>query len=278
MDPIRFGRGLRALRRRKRWRQQDVAERAGVSQPTISRLERGALDEVAVATVERVARALEARLEIVISWQGERLDRLLDAEHASLVDSVVRLLTRAGWEIAAEVSFNEHGDRGIIDVLAWQRPSRTVLVVEVKSVIADVQSTIGTLDRKTRVSPLIARRRGWLPVRSARLLVVADTRTTRRRVAEHEATFGAAFPARGRAVLRWLRDPLRDPSGATAAGILFLPSSRDVNARQRMRIRGSRISGVTRSTSTLRAGQHLAGVDEQSLGDWLAPGGSEHSQ
>jgi transcriptional regulator with XRE-family HTH domain len=270
MDPIRFGRALRALRRRKRWRQQDVAERAGVSQPTISRLERGALDEVAVATVERVARALEARLEIVISWQGERLDRLLDAEHASLVDSVVRLLTRAGWEIAAEVSFNERGDRGIIDVLAWQRPTRTVLVVEVKSVIADVQSTIGTLDRKTRVSPLIARRRGWQPVRSARLLVVADTRTTRRRVAEHEATFGAAFPARGRAVLRWLRHP----SGATAAGLLFLPSSQDVDVRQRMRIRGSRISGGTRSTSTLRAGQHLAGVDEQSLGDWMARGGS----
>jgi transcriptional regulator with XRE-family HTH domain len=268
MDPIRFGRALRALRRRKRWRQQDVAVRAGVSQPTISRLERGAAAEVALAIVERVAHVLEARLEIVVSWQGERLDRLLDAEHAGLVESVVRLLTRAGWEVAAEVSFNERGDRGIIDVLAWQGPSGTLLVVEVKSVIADVQGTIGTLDRKARVSPLIARRRGWLPIRIGRLLVVADTRTCRRRVAEHEATFGAAFPTRGRAVLRWLRGP----SDAAAAGLLFLPSSRDMDARQRIRIRGSRISPSPRSTSTVRAGQHLAGDDEHSPGDWLAPG------
>jgi transcriptional regulator with XRE-family HTH domain len=268
MDPIRFGRALRALRRRKRWRQQDVAKRARVSQPTISRLERGALGEVALGTVERVAQVLEARLEFVISWQGERLDRLLDAEHASLVESVVRLLTAADWGVAAEVSFNERGERGIVDVLAWQRSTRTLLVVEVKSVIADVRGTIGILDRKTRVSPLIARRRGWLPIRIARLLVVADTRTGRRRVAEHEATFGAAFPMRGRAVLRWLRRP----SEETAAGLLFVPSSRDVNARQRIRIRGSRISGSTRSAPTVRAGRHLAGADEHSPGEWLAPG------
>lgn len=225
------------------------------------------MDKVAIATVERVAHVLEARLEIVISWQGERLDRLLDAEHASLVESVVRLLTQARWEVAAEVSFNERGDRGIVDVLAWQPPSGTLLAVEVKSVIADVQGTIGMLDRKVRVSPLIARRRGWTPGRIARLLVVADTRTTRRRVAEHEATFGAAFPMRGREVLRWLRRP----SDAMVAGLLFLPSSRDVNARQRIRIQGSRISAPTRSASTARAGQHLASADEHALGDWLAP-------
>lgn len=268
MDPIRFGRALRALRRRKRWRQQDVAERARVSQPTISRLERGALGEVALSTVERVAHVLEARLEFVISWQGERLDRLLDAEHASLAESVVRLLTGAGWEAAAEVSFNERGERGIIDVLAWQRSSRTLLVVEVKSVIADVQGTIGILDRKARLSALIARRRGWLPIRVARLLVVADLRTPRRRVAEHEATFRAAFPMRGRAVVRWLRRP----SDAMAAGLLFLPSSRNVIARQRIRIRESRVSSSPRSASGARAGEHLAGDDEQSPGDWLTPG------
>jgi hypothetical protein len=70
----------------------------------------------------------------------------------------------------------------------------TVLVIEVKSVVPDLQATLVVLDRKTRLGAEIARQRGWVARGVSRILVLADGRTTRRRVAEHEATFAATLP------------------------------------------------------------------------------------
>ena len=46
MDDLRLGLVCRALRRRLGWRQVDLAERAGVSQDMVSRIERGLLSGI----------------------------------------------------------------------------------------------------------------------------------------------------------------------------------------------------------------------------------------
>jgi transcriptional regulator with XRE-family HTH domain len=66
MDAIRLGLQLRALRIRRRWRQLDVALRAGVSRSVISAIERGELGRIQVDTVLAVAAALDARLDLVL--------------------------------------------------------------------------------------------------------------------------------------------------------------------------------------------------------------------
>ena len=43
MDDLRVGTVIRLVRQRRGWRQQDLAERSGVSQTVISRMERGHL-------------------------------------------------------------------------------------------------------------------------------------------------------------------------------------------------------------------------------------------
>jgi transcriptional regulator with XRE-family HTH domain len=58
MDMVRFGRGIRALRMRRGWRQVDLAVAAGVSQSIVSRIERGLGGRIAVETLSRVAQAL----------------------------------------------------------------------------------------------------------------------------------------------------------------------------------------------------------------------------
>ena len=69
-----------------------------------------------------------------------------------------------------EVSFSVGGERGSVDVLAWHPGAGIALVVEVKSVVPDLQATLHGLDRKARIGPTLARDRGW-PVRTlARLL------------------------------------------------------------------------------------------------------------
>ena len=185
MDTVRFGRQARALRRRRGWRQADLAAAAKVSRPLISRVERGHADQLTLAAVEAIAKALGARLNLVMTWNGEALDRLLDADHAALVDIVAATLRTLEWLVAVEVSFNIRGEWGSIDVLAFHPATGVVLVVEVKSVVPDLQATIFTLDRKTRLGLEIAAERGWHGRLVGRLLVVADGRTTRRRVAEH---------------------------------------------------------------------------------------------
>lgn len=200
MDAIRLGHAIRALRIRRGWRQQDLADAAGVSRQLVARVESGDIERVQVGTLRAIARELGATLNLLVRWHGEGLGRLLDAAHAGLVEVVVGRLGRAGWETAVEVSFAIRGERGSIDVLALHPPTAAVLVVEVKSVVPDSQAMLHALDRKARVAHDVARERGWPCRQVGRLLVVGESTTARRRVELLGATYRTAFPERGRSV------------------------------------------------------------------------------
>lgn len=231
MDPILFGRGVRALRLRKRWRQDDLAAAADVSRGVIGRIESGHAERVTIATLDKVAAALGGRVACRLTWNGEGLDRLLDAEHAAIVEAVVRTLRVSEWLVATEVSFSIYGERGSIDVLAFHPEERVVLVVEVKSVVPDVQATLVALDRKERLARQIARERGWEAVAVARLLVVGENRTARRRIEAHSATFGNMFPHRAREIRGWLASP---DSRHPVHGLWFLSGATQAGAKQRI--------------------------------------------
>src|SRR5260221_7153017 len=119
MDTIRFGRAIRALRIHRGYRQTDLAKRARLSQSLISRIERGEADKMTVHTLEEVLQRLGARLFVRLDWNGEAIDRLLDEDHARLVESVVRRLQSSGWEATPEVTFAMGAERGSIDILGW---------------------------------------------------------------------------------------------------------------------------------------------------------------
>lgn len=219
-DPLRIGRSLRAIRIRLGLRQVDVALRAGVSRSFVSKLERGQSRSTDVGRIEAVCNALGADLDVRVRWRGEGLDRLLDEAHATVVDRLAALLKSDGWQTWLEVTFNDYGDRGSIDLFAWHPETWSLLVAEVKSVVPDAQGTLAPLDRKVRVAPKLARERGLVPRSVSRLLVVGDTSTNRRRIARFEALFDAVLPNRGWAVRRWLSGP-----SGSISGLLFLPDS-----------------------------------------------------
>jgi transcriptional regulator with XRE-family HTH domain len=58
MDAVRFGLSMRALRRRRRWTQQRLADEVGVSRSVVARIEQGHGDRVTVRTLVSVAAAL----------------------------------------------------------------------------------------------------------------------------------------------------------------------------------------------------------------------------
>ena len=61
---------------------------------------------------------LEASVYVNAWWRGVALDRLIDERHAQVVNAAITVLTKGGWNVAPEVSFSEHGERGSIDVFA----------------------------------------------------------------------------------------------------------------------------------------------------------------
>ena len=231
MDLVRIGRIVRALRIRHRWRQVDLATRAGFSQALIARVERGGADRLTLATLRTVVEQLGARVVVRVDWNGEAADRLLDADHAAIVNRVLSILRAAGWECLPELTFAVYGERGSIDVLAWHQATRTLLVIEVKSVVPDVQRTLATLDRKERLSTRIASDRGWRPHRTGVILIVAASATARRRIARHAATFDARLPDRAWAVRRFITGPGQGPA---VRGVWFLSVRTGPSARERM--------------------------------------------
>jgi transcriptional regulator with XRE-family HTH domain len=240
VDRVRFGRSLRALRLRRGLRQVDVAAKAGASRSQVSRIERGELRGVPVDGIVAMAAALGAEVELGVRWHGEGLDRLLDGQHAAIVEAIVGLLGPDGWECAVEVSFSIYGERGSVDVLAFHPATGTVLVVEVKSVVPDAQSLLASHDRKLRLALRIAAARGWTGRAAACLLVVPEGTTARRRIAALDQSFRVAYPVRGVAVRRWLRAP-----AGPMSGLLFLPDSQGDGVGRRRSAR-KRVTGPRR--------------------------------
>jgi transcriptional regulator with XRE-family HTH domain len=228
MEPVRFGLSVRALRRKRGWTQAELGSRCGMSQSSISRIEAGQGRRFPVDVLESVVAALGARIRVTVLAHGEDLDRLLDGGHAAIVEHITMILRRRGWEIAPEVTFSIYGERGSIDVLAFHRASGSLLVIEVKSAIPDVQGTLSGIDRKQRLAARVAAERGWRARTVSAWLVVPGDRTTRRRIERHSATFASALPLRTLALRRWSAAP----RGAVA-GIYHVPFMPEVHARHR---------------------------------------------
>lgn len=237
MRDAEIGRIVRALRRRNGWRQEDVAQRAGVHRSTVSLIERGLLGRMTVETVRRPLEALEASLELVARWRGADVDRLLDEQHSRLQAAWKQRLERWDWTVIAEASFNHYGDRGRVDLLAWHAQRRIMVIVEIKTLIADVQGLLGPLDVKTRVAPWIAAERGWTrPLLVVPLLLLHESAASRRRLASLEPLF-SRFSVRGRAAVSWLRRPVGAPAGLLVLSDLSPASLIRVRRVGRQRVR-----------------------------------------
>ena len=223
MDRFRFGRAIRALRQRRRLRQDEVGAAAGVSRTLVSRVERGLISNVPFGTIVAVANAVGADVELLARWQGEQLDRLIDERHATTLDAAVRLLRGLGWEVEVEATYSIYGERGSIDLLAAKPERGIVLVVEVKASVPEASNPVIGLNRKARLAPQLATVRGW-PCRGvAQLLIVAESSTSRRRIARHGEIFGTALPVRGRDVPAWLANPTLPP----IRGLLFVDVTKE---------------------------------------------------
>jgi transcriptional regulator with XRE-family HTH domain len=214
MDMVRIGRTFRAIRIRRRWRQEDLASRSGVSAASLRRIEHGEGAAMTLQTLIDVGSALEIRLDLRPTWRGGDLDRMLNAGHAAMHEQMAVILDGLpAWQWAPEVSFAIYGERGVIDILAFHAGSGLLLIIELKTEIVDVGDLVGTMDRRRRLGRRIAAERGWEARSVSCWVVVRESATNRRRLDAHRGVLRHAFPVDGLAVRRWLRHPEREING-----------------------------------------------------------------
>jgi hypothetical protein len=150
------------------------------------------------------------------------------------------------WVTRPEVSFAVFGERGVIDIFAWHPRRRMLLVIELKTDIADVNELVGGVDRKRRHAIRVATDLGWIrngdpPVHVSTWIVVAEGSTNRRRIQAHRTMLRAAFPADGRAIAGWLRRPL-EPIHALSFWATSDQASRGARLAPPRRVSARRVS------------------------------------
>jgi len=146
---------------------------------------------------------------------------MLNAGHAAMHEATAKAFAELNWLVSPETSFSIFGERGVIDILAFHPSSSALLIVELKTQLVDVQGLIGAVDRYRRLGPRIARDRGWAARSVSIWVLLRDSSTNHRRLADHATVLRTAFPADGRRMRRWLHEPV-----GTVAALSFLSEPR----------------------------------------------------
>jgi transcriptional regulator with XRE-family HTH domain len=194
-----------------------VAVAAGASRAAVSRIERGQLASLPLDRLRVLAGVLDIRLGVVAHWRGGEASRVVNERHSRMHELVAARLTGLPeWTFAPEVTYSLMGERGVIDVLAWHAPSRTLLVLELKTEITDPAGLVAQVDRYSRLAVRVARDRAWHPLRIGTWVLVAESDLNRRRLARHRTMLRNAFPLDGRFLRGWLRDPAAKSAGGGA--------------------------------------------------------------
>ena len=121
------------------WTQQELAQRAHMSQGTVSAIENGRVSNLTFSRAERLLAAMGTRLVASVDapFLGDR-QRQREPAHARCSAHVASRLRRAGWQVATEVEVGGDRSRGWIDVLAFHPATGWLLVVEIKTEIRDL--------------------------------------------------------------------------------------------------------------------------------------------
>ena len=222
---IHFGARVRAVRVSIGLPQRRLASRIQRSQGFVSLVERGKVKRLSIAEADQISEALGATL--VLTVEGPILlagTRQLDAAHARCIAYVARRLSAQGWIVHREVLIGARDRPGWIDILAFDPVSRVLLVVEVKTEIADLGGLERQLGWYQREAKRACRDLDWRPDVVVTFALVLATATNDDRVRANAESLRQAFPVRWRELMRVVR---RESSASDGWGLAMVdPRSR----------------------------------------------------
>ena len=187
-----FGDLVRATRVRLRWTQRALSRRSGVAQSRISLIERRLASDIRVSEIEALCAALSIEYRVDFRTP-DVIARPADLVHGRCSAHVCRRLGAMSWRTAREVEVATGRIHGWIDVLAFDERTGTMLVVEIKTEVADVGAIERTIGWYERSAWTAARALGWRPRQVTSALLVLHTEVNDTAIGASRAAFQSTF-------------------------------------------------------------------------------------
>lgn len=192
----RLGGELSAIRRRRKWSQDDLGRRAGVGRSVVSRAERGigALD---LDALERIAAALDVPLAISIGRDLRQDD--VETGHLAMQELLLRSGRRAGFTRKFEMSTRPAEPWRSCDVGLGSAIQRVAVAVECWNSFGNIGTATRSSNRKVGELEQIAVARWGADARAALVWVVRDTARNHAVIARYPEVFASQFTGSSRA-------------------------------------------------------------------------------
>ncbi|KRT63663.1 MAG: hypothetical protein XU10_C0008G0026 [Chloroflexi bacterium CSP1-4] len=198
----RLGGEILVTRRRRRWTQQELGRRAGVSPMMISRMERGLGGHASLDTWQRVATALGRPLGVTMA--RDPAEEPADAGHLKIQELILRLGRATGRGRSFELPTRPADPSRSSDAALRDDPQRTLILIECWNTIGNIGEGARSSSRKVAEAEGLAAVAGGDegPYRVAACWVVRATRRNRELMARYPEVFAARFPGSS---LGWVR-------------------------------------------------------------------------
>lgn len=195
-----LGASLRSSRQRRRCTQAGLADRAGVSASSVSRIERGIGGGQTLDTWQRLA--LAAGSPLIVKLHRDPIEEPSDAGHLAMQELVLRLGRRIGLARTFELASRPSEPWRSTDVGLRDDRRRRLWLIECWNSIGDIGAGARSTTRKVAEAEAFAVAVGGeRAYRVASCWVLRDTRRNRDLVRRYPEVFAARFPGSSR---RWV--------------------------------------------------------------------------
>jgi transcriptional regulator with XRE-family HTH domain len=216
------GAKVRAARRRRGWSQRQLAGRIGVTQPTISALERGDGSTMSLEAWQQVALLLGLPLKFELG--RDALEEPADAGHLAIEELILRHGRATGRQRRFELATRPAEPSRSTDVGLIDSVHRSLILTECVNTFGNVNAAVRSSDRKRAEAEALAISLGGdQPYAVVICWVVRATRRNRGLLVRYPELFASRFPGSSRAWVASLTAGTRPPA---EAGLVWC----DVNA------------------------------------------------
>ena len=188
----REGGKVRRARTRRGLYQRALAARVGVTQPTISKLERGDGATLSLELWRQVALVLQLHLELTLG--RDPLEEPADAGHLGIQELLLRLGRSIGMRRKFELATKPANPQLSTDVGLIDDANRRLIQVECVNVFGNVNNSVRSSDRKrAEAEDLAMARSDGNPYAVHQVWVVRATKRNRALLARYPELFATRF-------------------------------------------------------------------------------------
>jgi transcriptional regulator with XRE-family HTH domain len=245
---IALGGRVRAGRKHLRLTQAELAERLGVHQSWLSRIELGRGGSVTLEMWIRLGLALKQPLAVSLSRPIGETRQPADAGHLQIQEALMRRARATGRTAFFELPTRPSDPSRSIDVCVRDARHRVLFIEEAWNTFGDVGGAVRSTNRKAaEASDLAATVDGGPDYRVATVWVVRDNPGNREIIRRFPEIIASAFPGSSR---EWVDALTTSNAPPKRAGIVWYDASTD-QIHEWRRPRPSRPIRPTRTTAIL---------------------------